>query len=167
MPLRAARGVEPRPSTAGTVPLPARPEDDVALLVARTRALDTDRVATWDLPCDPEAVAHARAQVPARLDACRLRDAAFTAELVVSELVTNAIRHGQPPIRLRLIRRTALICEVSDGSGTAPHLRRARTYDEGGRGLLLVAQLAQRWGTRHHAGGKTIWAEIELTGRDE
>jgi serine phosphatase RsbU (regulator of sigma subunit)/anti-sigma regulatory factor (Ser/Thr protein kinase) len=146
--------------------LPERPEDDVALLVARTRALDTDRVATWDLPCDPEAVADARAQVRALLDAWRLHDAAFTAELVVSELVTNAIRYGQPPIQLRLIRQAALICEVSDGSGTAPHLRRARTYDEGGRGLLLVAQLAQRWGTRHHAGGKTIWAEIELTGRD-
>ncbi|MFJ5029584.1 SpoIIE family protein phosphatase [Streptomyces sp. NPDC088560] len=146
--------------------LPARPGDDVALLVARTRALDADRVVTWDLPSDPAVVADARAQVLARLDAWRLRDAAFTAELVVSELVTNAIRYGQPPVQLRLIRGTALICEVSDGSGTAPHLRRARTYDEGGRGLLLVAQLAQRWGTRHHEGGKTIWAEIELAERD-
>ncbi|MET8454702.1 ATP-binding protein, partial [Streptomyces sp. NPDC005209] len=57
---------------------------------------------------------------------------------------------------------STLICEVSDGSGTAPHLRRARTFDEGGRGLLLVAQCAQRWGTRHHADGKTIWAEMDL-----
>ncbi|MFK0156100.1 SpoIIE family protein phosphatase [Streptomyces sp. NPDC090493] len=143
--------------------LPAQPQDDVALLVARTRALDADQVATWDLPPDPALVADARAQVLNRLEAWHLPDLAFTAELVVSELVTNAIRYGQPPIQLRLIRGTTLICEVSDGSGTAPHLRRARTYDEGGRGLLLVAQFAQRWGTRHHAGGKTIWAEIELT----
>ncbi|MFJ9566144.1 SpoIIE family protein phosphatase [Streptomyces fuscichromogenes] len=146
--------------------LPASPQDDVALLLARTRMLDADRVATWDLPSDPALVADARARVLARLEAWGLREAAFVAELVVSELVTNAIRYGQPPIRLRLIRGTTLICEVSDGSGTAPHLRRARTYDEGGRGLLLIAQLARRWGTRHHAGGKTIWAEIELTERD-
>ena len=78
----------------------------------------------------------------------------------------DAIRYGQPPVQLRLIRGAALICEVSDASGTAPHLRRARTYDEGGRGLLLVAQLAHRWGTRHQADGKTIWAEIELTEQD-
>ncbi|BBJ45118.1 hypothetical protein SSPO_078360 [Streptomyces antimycoticus] len=87
----------------------------------------------------------------------------FTTELVVSELVTNAIRYGRPPIRLRLIRDRALICEVSDFSSTAPHLRRARALDEGGRGLFLVAQLAQRWGTRLEVHGKTIWAEQGLS----
>lgn len=142
--------------------LPAQPPDDVALLLARTRALDTGQVATWDLPPDPAAVAGARAEATARLAEWRLPDVTFTAELVVSELVTNAICYGQPPIQLRLIRDTVLICEVSDSSSTAPHLRRARTFDEGGRGLLLVAQFAERWGTRHHAGGKTIWAEIDL-----
>ncbi|MFE9774828.1 SpoIIE family protein phosphatase [Streptomyces sp. NPDC005931] len=145
--------------------LPAHPQDDVALLVARTRALDTNHVATWDLASDPAAVAGARAEVLARLGSWHLQELAFTAELVVSELITNAIRYGQPPIRLRLIHETTLICEVSDSSSTAPHLRRARTYDEGGRGLLLVAQFARRWGTRHHADGKTIWAEIELPRR--
>ncbi|MEU6064463.1 SpoIIE family protein phosphatase [Streptomyces sp. NPDC047082] len=142
--------------------LPAQPQDDVALLVARTRALDASQVATWDLPSDPAAVAGARAEVLARLTAWKLPDVAFTAELVVSELVTNAIRYGQSPIQLRLIRDSTLICEVSDGTSTAPHMRRARTFDEGGRGLLLVAQFTERWGTRHHANGKTIWAEIEL-----
>jgi serine phosphatase RsbU (regulator of sigma subunit)/anti-sigma regulatory factor (Ser/Thr protein kinase) len=142
--------------------LPARPSDDVALLVARTRALDTGQVATWDLPSDPAAVAGARDQVSRRLADWGLQEVAFTAELVVSELVTNAIRYGAPPIQLRLIRDTVLICEVSDGSGTAPLMRRARTFDEGGRGLLLVAQFAERWGTRHRAGGKSIWAEISI-----
>ncbi|MGW4561049.1 SpoIIE family protein phosphatase [Streptomyces sp. NPDC004561] len=140
--------------------LPTQPRDDVALLVARTRVLDASQVATWDVPSDPAAVAGARADVQARLAAWRVSDVAFTAELVISELVTNAIRYGQPPIRLRLIRDAALICEVSDCNSTAPHLRRARTFDEGGRGLLLVAQFADRWGTRHHPQGKTIWAEI-------
>jgi two-component sensor histidine kinase len=81
---------------------------------------------------------------------------------VVSELVTNAIRYGEPPIRLRLIRDTSLICEVSDASNTAPHLRRARAFDEGGRGLLLVAQLTQGWGTRHTTEGMTIWCAQTL-----
>lgn len=83
-------------------------------------------------------------------------------ELVVSELVTNAIRYGAEPIRLRLIRDRTLICEVSDGSSTAPHLRRAHAFDEGGRGLLPVAQLTESWGTRQTATGKTIWAEQVL-----
>jgi two-component sensor histidine kinase len=86
----------------------------------------------------------------------------FVTELIVSELVTNAIRYGSEPIRLRLIRDRELICEVADESSTSPHLRRARSSDEGGRGLMLVAQFATRWGTRYHATGKTIWAEQAL-----
>ncbi|MDG9710173.1 SpoIIE family protein phosphatase [Streptomyces sp. DH10] len=145
--------------------LPQRPADDVALLVARTRALDASQVATWAVPDDPSAVAQTRKDVVAQLERWGLSDAAFVTELVASELVTNAIRHAQPPIQLRLIHDNTLICEVSDGGNTAPHLRRARIYDEGGRGLLLVAQLTGRWGTRQGAWGKTIWAEqtISLT----
>ncbi|MGW1161604.1 SpoIIE family protein phosphatase [Streptomyces sp. NPDC002519] len=142
---------------AGGVP------DDVALLLARTRGLPASQVETWEIPADPALVATVRKQVVGLLEVWRLSDAAFTAELVVSELVTNAVRYGEHPIRLRLIHDAAtLICEVSDGSLTAPHLRRARTYDEGGRGLLLVAQLAQRWGSRHTTEGKVIWAELSL-----
>uniref|UniRef100_UPI0031E40CF5 SpoIIE family protein phosphatase n=1 Tax=Streptomyces hawaiiensis TaxID=67305 RepID=UPI0031E40CF5 len=143
--------------------LPPRPADDVALLIARTRALDARQVATWAVPADPSAVAQTRKDVVAQMERWGLSDAVFVTELVVSELVTNAIRHAEPPVQLRLIHDTTLICEVSDGGNTAPHLRRARTYDEGGRGLLLVAQLTERWGTRQSATGKTIWAEQTLT----
>ncbi|GAA3086652.1 hypothetical protein GCM10017562_65960 [Streptomyces roseofulvus] len=142
--------------------LPGRPADDVALLVARTRALDPDHVATMDLPSDPAAVSGARRFASDVLATWGLDDLSFTTELVVSELVTNAIRYGKSPIQLRLILQSTLTCEVSDASSTAPHLRRARIYDEGGRGLLLVAQCAERWGTRHGREGKVIWAEQAL-----
>ncbi|MDW4908610.1 SpoIIE family protein phosphatase [Streptomyces sp. ADMS] len=142
--------------------LPETPGDDVALLVARTRALDAEQVAVWDLPADPAVVATARKHVTDQLTRWGIDEAAFVTELVVSELVTNAIRYGGDPIQLRLIRDRTLICEVSDGSSTSPHLRRARTFDEGGRGLLLVAQLTDRWGTRPTGTGKTIWAEQAL-----
>ncbi|MFH8977888.1 SpoIIE family protein phosphatase [Streptomyces sp. NPDC017890] len=142
---------------------PGGAADDAALLLARTRGLPAGQVATWDIPADPSLVAPVRKQVVEQLSSWALLEASFTAELVVSELVTNAIRYGTPPIRLRLIHdRATLICEVSDTSHTAPHLRRAKTWDEGGRGLLLVAQLTQRWGSRHTAEGKTIWAELGL-----
>jgi serine phosphatase RsbU (regulator of sigma subunit)/PAS domain-containing protein len=146
--------------------LPRRPTDDVALLVARTRALSPEQVATWEVAAEPAAVAQTRKDAVAQLESWGLDDAVFATELIVSELITNAIRHARPPIELRLIREAGnLICEVSDASNTAPHMRRARTFDEGGRGLLLVAQLTRRWGTRQSATGKTIWAEQALDAR--
>ncbi len=150
-------------TAVGTL-LPLRPFDDATLLLARTHALEADRVATWDLTEDPALVSWARDQVVRRLAAWGLDDLVFTTELVVSELITNAIRYADAPIQLRLIKDRTLICEISDASNTAPHLRHARTFDEGGRGLLLVSQLTDRWGTRQSARGKTIWAEQSLPG---
>ena len=157
-----ADGLEQMCDTVLKTLLPSTPGDDVALLLARTRALDADRVAAWDLPADPAVVAGARRAATEQLERWGLEETAFVTELVVSELVTNAIRYGGAPIQLRIIRDRTLICEVSDASSTSPHLRRARTFDEGGRGLLLVAQLTERWGTRPSGTGKTIWAEQAL-----
>ncbi|WP_123980315.1 SpoIIE family protein phosphatase [Streptomyces sp. Ag109_O5-1] len=139
--------------------LPARPSDDVALLVARVHAMGPERVAEWQWPSDPAIVSRSRAAVTRQLSTWGLDDLAFTAALVASELVTNAIRHAIGPIGLRLIRDRALICEVSDGSSTSPRLRRARSEDEDGRGLFLVAQFTERWGTRYTTDGKVIWTE--------
>ncbi|SHH93750.1 SpoIIE family protein phosphatase [Streptomyces sp. 3214.6] len=138
--------------------------DDVALLLARPHALGADRVASWDLPTDPAIVAGARELAVRQLLGWGLDDLVMTTELVVSELVTNAIRHGTGPIRLRMIRHDRLICEVSDASNTSPRMGHARTTDEGGRGLFLVAQLTRRWGTRYTPAGKIIWAEQDLPG---
>nr|WP_033277750.1 SpoIIE family protein phosphatase [Actinospica acidiphila] len=145
--------------------LPEEPGDDVALLLARTRALGAGQVAARDVAPDPGEVPAVRQWAVELLSAWDLDDIAFVTELVVSELVTNAIRYGESPIRVRLIRDRTLICEVTDSSSTSPHLRRAHAFDEGGRGLLLVAQLTQRWGSRQADGGKTIWAEQALPRR--
>ncbi|MGW3956550.1 SpoIIE family protein phosphatase [Streptomyces sp. NPDC004752] len=141
---------------------PGRRSDDAALLLVRTKALADDQVAVWQVPSDPAGVAEARRAAMHVLATWNLPDQQFVTELVISELVTNALRYGKPPVQLRLIRDTVLICEVSDTSSTAPHLQRARTFDEGGRGLLIVAQLTRRWGSRQTPTGKTIWAEIPI-----
>ncbi|MEU9367659.1 SpoIIE family protein phosphatase [Streptomyces avermitilis] len=138
------------------------PHDDITLLLARTRALPPEATAAWDFPGDPAVVTDARKAVTEQLAVWELDDLAFTTELVVSELVTNAVRYAAGPVGVRLIRDEALICEVTDTSNTQPRLRRARWSDEGGRGLFLIAQLTTRWGCRYGQAGKTIWAEQPL-----
>ncbi|WP_149181925.1 SpoIIE family protein phosphatase [Streptomyces sp. TRM49041] len=137
-------------------------EDDAALLLVRTRMLDSARIVTWDLAIGPEEVGRARDLAARQTAAWGLEELTFTTEVVVSELVTNALRYAAGPVQLRLIRDRSLICEVSDTGHTSPHLRRAAIDDEGGRGLFLVAQMTQHWGTRYTATGKTIWAEQAL-----
>ncbi|WP_413098451.1 SpoIIE family protein phosphatase [Streptomyces sp. Inha503] len=139
-------------------------QDDAALLLVRVHALAEDSMAAWSIPADPAEVARARAQCLRQLAAWDLDEVGFVVELIVSELVTNAIRYGNAPLCLRLLRDgyRVLICEVSDCGHTSPHLRRAGLDDEGGRGLFLVAQLTARWGTRYTPDGKTIWTEIRL-----
>ncbi|MGW2256206.1 SpoIIE family protein phosphatase, partial [Kitasatospora sp. NPDC001660] len=143
--------------------VPPHPSDDIALLVARTRLFEPSQVATWDVPDDFAAVSRIRSACGDQLTAWGLEELNFTAELILSELITNALRYGAEPIRVRMLRDTSLVCEVSDASSTAPHLRYAATTDEGGRGLFLVAQIAERWGTRYTARGKVIWSEQPLT----
>ncbi|UWE10703.1 ATP-binding SpoIIE family protein phosphatase [Actinacidiphila bryophytorum] len=144
---------------------PAKLTDDATLLLARVRETAPADVATWPVRDDPAAVTDARELVVGKLAEWGLPDLAFSTELMVSELVTNAIRYAGGPIELRLIRDRrgkVLVCEVSDPSNSQPRLRRARPTDEGGRGLFLIAQLAVRWGSRYNTTGKTIWAEQAL-----
>ncbi|WP_077797125.1 ATP-binding protein [Streptomyces sp. JHA26] len=98
-----------------------------------------------------------------QLENWELDDTGFTTELILSELITNAVRYGAPPVTVRLLRRHVLICEVRDASSTAPRVVQAAEFDEGGRGLFLVAQLADRWGVRYTRHGKVIWTEQSLT----
>lgn len=133
--------------------------DDTALLLVRTRELDTSQVVEWELPAEPVAAGRVRDLVTRQLHHWDLDELSFTTELVASELVTNAVRYAEGPIRVRLIRDRTLLCEVADTGHTSPHLRHSGEDDEGGRGLFIVAQLVQRWGTRYSQSGKTIWTE--------
>jgi anti-sigma regulatory factor (Ser/Thr protein kinase) len=135
------------------------PRDDIALLLARTRAVDPHNMRVWRFPSRVESVAEARAATVRQLREWGQDTVAFSAELVVSELVTNAVRHGTGTITLRLILDRMLICEVADASNTQPRLLRATETDEGGRGLFIVAQCTTRWGCRYGRQGKTIWTE--------
>ncbi|WP_369268868.1 SpoIIE family protein phosphatase [Streptomyces sp. R11] len=138
---------------------------DAAVIVARTRTFPADRCAAWSLAPEPTAVADARRRTRRQLAAWHVdEETAYHIQLIVSELVTNAIRYGRPPIELRLIHDRTLTCEMRDAGSAAPHLRHAGTVDEGGRGLFIIAQLAQAWGTRFSTRGKTIWAEQALSG---
>ncbi|GGU61475.1 histidine kinase [Streptomyces albospinus] len=136
--------------------------DDAALLLVRTRELDIRQVAAWELPAEPAAVGTARELATGQLRAWGLEELSYAGELVVSELVTNAVRYAAGPVHLRLLRDLTLLTEVSDTAHTAPHLRHSASDDEGGRGLFIVAQLVQRWGTRYTPFGKTIWTEQEF-----
>ncbi|WP_409468068.1 ATP-binding protein [Streptomyces sp. HC307] len=127
--------------------------------MARTHALPAGDVAFRELPEGPIAAGQARDYIRQQLTDWQLDDLIWTTELIASELVGNVVRHARGPVHLRLIRGRSLICEVSDGSLTTPHIRRAIETDEGGRGLQLVAALSQRWGTRYTSDGKCIWTE--------
>ncbi|MER5357425.1 SpoIIE family protein phosphatase [Streptomyces sp. NPDC002785] len=144
------------------LPADACPEG-AALLLARTGVVPAERAATWDLAHARTTPAIARTLVRDRLDGWNLdEETAEATELIVSELITNAVRYGTPPLQLRLILDRSLTCEVHDSSRVSPHLRHARTVDEGGRGLFIVSQLATHWGTRYSDDGKALWTEQEI-----
>ncbi|GAA2735105.1 SpoIIE family protein phosphatase [Streptomyces nogalater] len=139
-------------------------EDDIALLMARVQGLPADSVGDWTLPREPRSVGRAREYARNRLQSWGLEALVDTTELLVSELVTNALRYGEGEIRLRLLLDRTLVCEVWDSGLVQPRRRRARDTDEGGRGLQLVGLLSAAWGSRRTPRGKTVWFELPLPG---
>ncbi|GHI05229.1 PAS sensor protein [Streptomyces cellostaticus] len=139
-------------------------EDDIALLMARVQGLPAESVGDWTLPREPRSVGRAREYARAQLLSWDLEPLVDTTELLVSELVTNALRYGEGEIRLRLLLDRTLVCEVWDSGLVQPRRRRARDTDEGGRGLQLVGLLSAAWGSRRTPRGKTVWFELPLPG---
>ncbi|HEV2242161.1 MAG TPA: SpoIIE family protein phosphatase [Streptosporangiaceae bacterium] len=136
--------------------------DDIAVLMARLRRLTPDQHVTWKLASELTSARRARMLVRRRLRRWGLAELIPTAELLASELVTNAVRYAQGPIALRLVREGGLVCEVFDDSAALPRLRHAGDEDERGRGLQVVSQLAQHWGARRTPSGKVVWCELPL-----
>ncbi|MFD4598913.1 SpoIIE family protein phosphatase [Streptomyces sp. NPDC058464] len=137
-------------------------EDDIALLMARVQGLPAESVGDWALPREPRSVGRAREYARGQLVTWGLEPLVDTTELLVSELVTNALRYGEGEIRLRLLLDRTLVCEVWDSGLVQPRRRRARDTDEGGRGLQLVGLLSAAWGSRRTPRGKTVWFELPL-----
>ncbi|MEU3738900.1 MULTISPECIES: SpoIIE family protein phosphatase [unclassified Streptomyces] len=137
-------------------------EDDIALLMARIQGLPAEAVGDWTLERDPKSVGRARELACEQLRSWDLEPLCDTTELLVSELVTNALRYGEGDIRVRLLLDRTLVCEVWDAGLVQPRRRRARDTDEGGRGLQLVGLLSAAWGSRRTPRGKTVWFEMPL-----
>ncbi|WP_208865861.1 SpoIIE family protein phosphatase [Streptomyces zinciresistens] len=139
---------------------PGDRDDDIALLAARFDGIAPSDVAYWFL--EPEDAAPGRARRLARRALARwgMEDLTDSVELLVSEVVTNAVRYASRPVTLRLLRTDVLRCEVGDDVPQLPRLRQARATDEGGRGLYLVNRLARRWGATRLSTGKVVWFEL-------
>ena len=139
--------------------------DDIAMLIARLRRLPEDNYASWTLAPKLTSVREARSVLAEPMKRWELEDLIPTTELLVSELVTNAVKYSRGEVTLRLVNERALVCEVIDSSGALPRLRSPSGDDENGRGLQVVRQLSQRWGARRTTAGKVVWCEQPLPGR--
>jgi hypothetical protein len=138
--------------------------DDIAVLIARLRRLQPENYASWTLAPKLTSVRHARSVIAEPRRRWGLEELIPTTELLVSELVTNAVRYSRGEVTLRLVNEKALVCEVLDTSAALPRLRQAGSEDENGRGLQVVRRLSKRWGARRTPTGKVVWCEQPLPG---
>jgi serine phosphatase RsbU (regulator of sigma subunit)/anti-sigma regulatory factor (Ser/Thr protein kinase) len=139
---------------------PGDRDDDIALLAARFDGIAPSDVAYWFLEPQPQTAGRARRLIRQALLRWDLEDQVDAAELLVSEIVTNAVRYAERPITLRLLRTDVLRCEVGDDAPLLPRMRHAAPEEEGGRGLYLVNRMAQRWGATRLGAGKVVWFEL-------
>jgi serine phosphatase RsbU (regulator of sigma subunit)/anti-sigma regulatory factor (Ser/Thr protein kinase) len=134
--------------------------DDIAVLIAKLRRIPEENRCCWQLDPEETSVRQARHLLRDPLKRWGLEDLLPVTELLVSELVTNAIRYAQGDIRLRIVHEPeSVVCEVHDTSPALPRVLQVDRDAENGRGLHVVAQLANRWGTRRTHSGKVVWCE--------
>lgn len=143
---------------------PGDRDDDIALLAARFDGIAPSDVAYWVLDPQPQTAGRARQLARRALRRWDLDHLLEPAELLVSEIVTNAVRYAERPITLRLLRTDVLRCEVGDDAPLLPRMRHAQPEEEGGRGLYLVNRMAQRWGATRLSAGKVVWFELSIPG---
>jgi serine phosphatase RsbU (regulator of sigma subunit)/anti-sigma regulatory factor (Ser/Thr protein kinase) len=133
--------------------------DDIALLMARLSRINPANQESWTLPGELTSAGEARGLIRDPLERWELDTLVPVSQLLVSELVTNAIRYTDGEVTLRLVLEASLTLEVFDSSPALPRLRHAARDDERGRGLQIVSQLSHRWGTRRTPSGKVVWCE--------
>jgi anti-sigma regulatory factor (Ser/Thr protein kinase) len=141
---------------------PGDRDDDIALLAARFDGIAPSDVAYWFLEPQAQTAGRARRLIRQALRRWDLEEQLDATELLVSEIVTNAVRYAERPITLRLLRTDVLRCEVGDDAPLLPRMRHAAPEEEGGRGLYLVNRMAQRWGATRLGAGKVVWFELPL-----
>jgi serine phosphatase RsbU (regulator of sigma subunit)/anti-sigma regulatory factor (Ser/Thr protein kinase) len=141
---------------------PGDRDDDIALLAARFDGIAPSDVAYWSLDPQEQAPGMARRLARHALARWGIEELSDSVELLISEVVTNAVRYAERPISLRLLRTDVLRCEVGDDVPQLPRMRQARPSDEGGRGLYLVNRLARRWGATRLSTGKVVWFELTV-----
>jgi anti-sigma regulatory factor (Ser/Thr protein kinase) len=120
-------------------------------------------LATAAIPATPRGPAAARHLVRAVLTGWELEHVSGWAELVVSELVTNAYRHapGTDTFELEVTRKPErLELALADGSAIRPVVAELDNEGNRGRGMRIVAELADGWGAEDHGGGKRVWVEL-------
>jgi serine phosphatase RsbU (regulator of sigma subunit) len=135
--------------------------DDVAILIARLRRLPAERHVWWTLSGDLHSVRRARSLAGLALRRWGLDRLIPDAELVISELVADAVPYTRGEIGLRLIVDGGLFCEVHDNSPVLPP-RKTGTEDQDGQGLQVVSRVAARWGARRTSAGKVVWCELPV-----
>lgn len=143
---------------------PGDRDDDIALLAARFEGIASGHVAFCRLDPRAESVREARRLVRQSLAGWGLSEIEDSVELLISEVVTNAVRYAERPVTVRLLHTDVLRCEVGDDVPQLPRLRQAGPADEGGRGLYLVQRLARQWGATRLSTGKLVWFEVALPG---
>jgi serine phosphatase RsbU (regulator of sigma subunit) len=145
-------------------------EDDVALLLLRRasgRRAAAPQLAVTISSSDPRSLHEARQALRTALHRWSLGSLADTAELLASEMATNALLHtqGDATLTARPVRNggRAVRIAVTDTSPTSPQRRAATEQSTSGRGLMLIEELATDWGVEPRGNGKRVWCEIPLT----
>lgn len=137
-------------TTAGPIPMTeAEPHNRKTTPGAQWQACSFDAT--------PRSVREARRFVGSVVTQPAMREAG---ELLVSELTTNALRHAAGPFEVRVRAEPSVRVEVRDGSTRLPTVKDIDPFQESGRGLQIVGEVARAWGTEECADGKVVWFEL-------
>ena len=138
------------------------PRQDVALLAARFDGIPPQNVAYWFLEPHPQTASRARRLVRRALRRWHLPELIDATELLVSEVVTNAVRHASSAPRIEAhLGPDSVRVAVYDADPRLPERREPDVGRPGGRGLHLLDQIASRWAAEPSGSGKVVWFELD------